>query len=107
MKFEGKVGIMETLLRRSGWLTVGAVLMASLAWAQSRGTSEDESAIKALVESQNRVLVQGVGNPGGRVRGGYRLDESLGYTPALPRKAFAVLGAPTSRPEFPCWQGHT
>jgi len=53
---------METLLRSSGWLTLGAVLLASLAWAQSRGTSEDESAIKALVESQNRVLVQGVGN---------------------------------------------
>ena len=53
---------METQLRRSGWLTLGAVLLASLAWAQSRGTSEDESAIKALVESQNRVLVQGVGN---------------------------------------------
>ena len=53
---------METLLRSSGWLTLGAVLLASLAWAQSRGTSEDESAIKALVESQIRVLVQGVGN---------------------------------------------
>jgi uncharacterized protein (TIGR02246 family) len=53
---------METLLRRGGWLTFGAVLLASLAWAQSRGTSEDESAIKALVESQDRVLVQGVGN---------------------------------------------
>jgi hypothetical protein len=53
---------METLLRRNGWLILGAVLLASLAWAQSRGTSEDESAIKALVESQNRVLVQGVGN---------------------------------------------
>ena len=53
---------METLLRRSGWLTPAAVLLASLAWGQSRGKSEDESAIKALVESQNRVLVQGVGN---------------------------------------------
>ncbi len=54
---------METLLRRSGWLTLGAVLLASLAWAQSRGTSEDESAIKALVEEgQRRVLGQGVGN---------------------------------------------
>jgi uncharacterized protein (TIGR02246 family) len=53
---------METQLRRSGWLTLGAVLLASLAWAQNRGTSEDEPAIKALVESQNRVLVQGVGN---------------------------------------------
>ncbi|HEY6267534.1 MAG TPA: hypothetical protein VIX11_04500 [Candidatus Acidoferrum sp.] len=30
---------METLLRRSGWLTLGAVLLASLAWAQSHGTS--------------------------------------------------------------------
>ena len=53
---------METLLRRSGWLTLAAVLLAFLAWGQSRGKSEDESALKALVESQNRVLVQGVGN---------------------------------------------
>ena len=54
---------METLLRRSGWLTLGAVLLASLAWAQGRGTSEDESAIKALVEvDQRRVLGQGLGN---------------------------------------------
>ena len=47
---------METLLRRSGWLTLGAVLLASLAWAQSRGTSEDESAIKALVERHVREI---------------------------------------------------
>ena len=55
---------METLLRRSGWLTLAAVLLASPAWGQSRGTSEDESAIKALVgiENQHRVLVQGAGN---------------------------------------------
>jgi uncharacterized protein (TIGR02246 family) len=56
------VEIMETLLRRSGWLTLAAVLLTSLAWSQSRGKSEDESAIKALVESQNRVLGQGLGN---------------------------------------------
>jgi uncharacterized protein (TIGR02246 family) len=64
MKFEGEAEIMETLLRRSGWLTLGAVLLAFLALGQSRGKSEDESAIKALVdvESQNRVLVQAVGN---------------------------------------------
>ena len=55
---------METLLRRSGWLTLAAVLLASPAWAQSRGTSEDESAIKALVSFENlhRVLILGVGN---------------------------------------------
>ncbi len=53
---------MSTLFGRSRWLTVGAVFLAFLAWGQSRGTSEDESQIKALVESQNRVLVQGVGN---------------------------------------------
>ena len=53
---------METLLRRSGWLTLAAVFLASLASGQSRGKSEEESAIKALVESENRVLIQGVGN---------------------------------------------
>jgi hypothetical protein len=54
---------METLLRRSGWLTLGAVLLASLAWGQGRGTSEDECKIKALVEvDQRRVLGQGLGN---------------------------------------------
>ena len=55
---------METLLRRSGWLTLAAVLLASLAWGQSRGKAEDESAIKALVslENQHRILVLGVGN---------------------------------------------
>ncbi len=54
---------METLLRRSGWLTLAAVLLASPAWGQSRGTSEDESKIKALVEvDQRRVLGQGQGN---------------------------------------------
>ena len=62
---------METLLRRSGWLTLTAVLLASLAWGQSRGKSEDESAIKALVsfENRHRVLVLGVWESGGRIRG--------------------------------------
>ena len=57
---------METLLRRSGWLTLAAVLLASPAWGQSRGTSEDESKIKALVSFENlhSVLIQGVGNLG-------------------------------------------
>ena len=51
---------METLLRRSAWLTLAAVLLTSLAWGQGRGTSEDESKIKALVEvDQRRVLMQG------------------------------------------------
>ena len=55
---------METLLRKSGWLILAAVLLASPAWGQSRGTSEDESAIKALVSFENlhRVLILGVGN---------------------------------------------
>ena len=55
---------MQTLLRRSGWLTLAAVLLSLLAWGQSRGKSEDESAIKALVsfENQHRVLVQRIGN---------------------------------------------
>src|SRR6516164_11198145 len=56
--------MMETLLRRSGWLTLAAVLLASPAWGQRRGTSEDESKIKALVEvDERRVLGQGLGNP--------------------------------------------
>ena len=51
---------METLLRRGGRLILTAVLLTSSAWAQGRGTSEDESKIKALVEvDQRRVLMQG------------------------------------------------
>jgi uncharacterized protein (TIGR02246 family) len=41
------------LLRRSGCLALVAVLIGSIAWAQSRGTSEDESAIRALLETQS------------------------------------------------------
>ena len=56
---------METLLRRSGWLTLGAVLLASLAWAQSRGISEDEARLRAIVGVDVfRVLSGGQGNPG-------------------------------------------
>ncbi len=32
-------------------LALGAILLGSLGWAQSRGTAEDESAIKALMQS--------------------------------------------------------
>jgi hypothetical protein len=43
---------MATLIRRSSrWLAGGAVLLIiSAVWAQSRGTSEDESAVRALIQ---------------------------------------------------------
>ena len=42
---------MATLIRRSRWLAGGAVLLiVSGVWAQSRGTSEDESAVRAVIE---------------------------------------------------------
>src|ERR1700732_2364208 len=48
---------MLSIFRRRTWLTLGVVFLAFLAWGQSRKTTEDESQIKALVESQSRVLV--------------------------------------------------
>ena len=48
---EGDRRTMATLIRRNRWLAVGAVLLINTAvWAQSRGTSEDESAVRALLQ---------------------------------------------------------
>ena len=43
---------MATLIRRSRWLAVGAILLiiSSAVWTQNRGTSEDESAVRALLQ---------------------------------------------------------
>jgi uncharacterized protein (TIGR02246 family) len=47
---EGDRRTMVTLIR-SRWLAGGAVLLIiSALWAQSRGTSEDESAVRALIQ---------------------------------------------------------
>ena len=48
---EGDRRTMATLIGKSRWLAgVAVVLIISAVWAQSRGTSEDESAVKALIE---------------------------------------------------------
>jgi hypothetical protein len=42
---------MATLIGKSRWLAgVAVLLIISAVWAQSRGTSEDESAVKALLQ---------------------------------------------------------
>ena len=43
---------MATLIRRSRWLAVGPILLiiSSAVWTQNRGTSEDESAVRALLQ---------------------------------------------------------
>jgi uncharacterized protein (TIGR02246 family) len=43
--------MISKLSRRSGFLALTAILMGSVAWAESRGTAADESAIKALIQS--------------------------------------------------------
>jgi hypothetical protein len=48
---EGDRRTMASLIRGSRWLAGGAVLLIiSAVWAQSRGTSEDESAVRALIQ---------------------------------------------------------
>jgi len=42
---------MATLIGKSRWLAgVAVLLIISAVWAQSRGTSEDESAVRALLQ---------------------------------------------------------
>jgi uncharacterized protein (TIGR02246 family) len=42
---------MTTVIRKSRWLAgVAVLLIISAVWAQSRGTSEDESAVRALLQ---------------------------------------------------------
>src|ERR1700732_5511626 len=48
---EGDRRTMATLIGKSRWLAgVAVLLIISAVWAQSRGTSEDESAVKALLQ---------------------------------------------------------
>jgi uncharacterized protein (TIGR02246 family) len=48
---QGDRRTMPTLIRRSRWLAGGAILLIiSGLWAQSRGTAEDESAVRALLQ---------------------------------------------------------
>jgi len=51
---EGDRRTMATSIRSSKWLAGGIVLLIiSAVWAQSRGTSEDESAVRALIPPYN------------------------------------------------------
>ena len=81
---------MAILIRRNRWLAgVAALLIISAAWAQSRGTSEDESAVRALIQGadgddKNATKAK-------PVRGRRGLDEFVRRAPTRPGGSFAEV----------------